>query len=176
MRTSLVTVAGCALVLAAGCACGPELAIREMRIEVEDAALPGPGRPRRWPVTTLDADGTIRTDGQLVGRIERDGTVRDHEGTVVARLASDGRVWIGDVPTDGVISADGTLTNGTDHTLVIESDGRVHGSHPEAPRLRITPASDEVRRTAMLVVVLGMLSDGSEHVSVGPLPRPRPPR
>ena len=82
------------------------------------------------------------------------------------------RLVVGDRPTDGTIDADGTLRNGSDHALRVELDGRVHGTHPDAPELRVEPITAETRRTAMLVVALGLLvrSDGS--VSIGAAARP----
>ncbi|MDQ3035718.1 MAG: hypothetical protein M3Y87_25150 [Myxococcota bacterium] len=168
-------IAALSVLAFAACSTEPGLALHPMRIEVEgEVGRPG-GAPRPALVTIVDDDGSIRVGGELVGRITAEGAFLAPDGQVAARIDGDGRVFVRDVRTDGVIAADGTLENGTEHSMRIDPDGLVHGSHPGALRMRVTPMTPETRRTAMFVIVLGLLSDGSDHVSVGPVPALRSP-
>lgn len=89
----------------------------------------------------------------------------------MARLDGD-RIVIREVVTDGTIDDEGSLRNGSGDELRIDLEGRVHGTRADAPELRVTPITPETRRTAMFVVVVGLLSERSGHVSVGAIPAP----
>jgi hypothetical protein len=153
------------------------LVIVPLSIEVVRVALTGttgaPTSEHPWPITTVLADGRVRVGDQPIGRIVADGTFVSPTGETVAHLDAAGRIHIGGVRTDASLDADGTLRNGSGDELRIEADGRVHGTSADAPELRVTGAGVDARRAAMFVIVLGLLSDGGAHVSVGRAPAPR---
>lgn len=165
-----------AAVLALACAAcgdGPRLPLAAMRIEVVRATTSGappPSAEHPWPATEVSADGTVRVGGEPAGVLDRDGLFASPTGVPIARLEESGRIVVGDVTTNGTIDGEGTLRNGTGDELRIELDGRVHGTHAEAPELAVTPVTAETRRTAMFVIAIGLLSNGSADVSVGRIP------
>lgn len=166
MRTSVVL----ASVLLVSCGAGElTLPATTMRFEIVRATTDGFPAPATWPVTELAVDGNVSIEGERLGWLR--GDRYESNGGTMARLDGD-RIVIREVVTDGTIDDEGSLRNGSGDELRIDLEGRVHGTRADAPELRVTPITPETRRTAMFVVVVGLLSERSGHVSVGAIPAP----
>ncbi len=133
------------LLVLAGCRRSPELVLADAQV------LDYTGRPG----LVLRADGRVSLQGQAVGRIAEDGTVKDTEGRTVARLGAGGNLEDAGGKTLLTVAPDGSIDNGSGVKMVFDGDGRwMRG--PENTGFRLEPADSKARRAVAIALVLYM--------------------
>ncbi len=107
----------------------------------------------------IHADGGVEVDGEVIASLGTDGRmVMHHTGEVVLELDADGNLRDAHGAVVATMADDGSVTVG-DRTMTVAADGMVLGTNPNGPPMKLEGATtDGQRRTAMLVMTALSLS------------------
>ncbi len=106
-------------------------------------------------VISLKKSGEVSVNQQVIGKLSKDGFLKDTNGKTIAAISKLGLVTDGDKTNYGMIDKNGSINNGSGKSLNWTKDGKFQVS--EKDYLTISPNKKKFYQTASFLILLNFM-------------------